>query len=91
MEFFRGIVQKAEQHFQKATNAKGLLQRALPPPRDLDSPDLPHEDFDRVAVAYGLSYDSLDIGRVEPPSASDDIPSFPIRGYGDQYVSKDLV
>lgn len=48
----------------------------LPLPNDLDAPGLVPIDFDRLSVAYGLSFDKFDIGEV--------IPEFDIENVHDQ-------
>jgi len=40
----------------------------LPFPADLSAPKIPKQDYDRLAVAYGLSYSADDIGIFIPPS-----------------------
>ncbi len=41
-------------------------------PEDLDSPLLPDGSFDRLSVAYGLSYDPYDIGEIIKKSEIED-------------------
>jgi hypothetical protein len=45
----------------------------LPFPNDLSAPKIPAQDYDRLAVAYGLSYSVDDIGIFIPPSDIEEI------------------
>ncbi|MGH7389677.1 MAG: hypothetical protein ACREM3_09510 [Candidatus Rokuibacteriota bacterium] len=47
--------------------------------------------FHRLSVAYGLSFDALNIGRVSPPHESPDLPPPRKRQTEDRFVSKDQV
>jgi hypothetical protein len=50
--------------------------RHIPKPRDLDAPELIDEHFNRLSVAYGLSFDPDDLGSTlfaEPDSAKDSL------------------
>ena len=60
---------------------------------DIRSPeiDLPEavEGLGRLAVAWGLSHPPTEIGRIEPMSMIEDIPSTKGRDWRSFYVSKD--
>lgn len=45
----------------------------LPFPADLSASKIPMQDYDRLAVAYGLSYSADDIGIFIPPSDIDEL------------------
>jgi hypothetical protein len=88
--FYKRLLEQADIQLRSSMLAKGLIIRRLPTPDDFKG--LPIGDgFDRLAVAYGLSYDSLDIGHIEPPSGIEDLSGPPVRRYWEGYVSKDFV
>ncbi len=83
-------------------NVSGDIGRLYPPCRGIQSLSLTKpENFDaevgdqtyqRLAVAWGLSYAKTDIGTVSRPSEADDIPSRePYDWNGREFVSKDMV
>lgn len=60
-------------------------------PDILKAPGLNAKDFHRLSVAYGLSFDAFDIGRIRPiDDTPDDDPPPAGPSYTDAYVSKDL-
>lgn len=60
-------------------------------PDILKAPGLNAQDFHRLSVAYGLSFDAFDIGRIRPiDDTPDDDPPPAGPSYTDAYVSKDL-
>jgi len=60
-------------------------------PNILKAPGLNATDFHRLSVAYGLSFDAFDIGRIRPiDDTPDDDPPPAGPSYTDAYVSKDL-
>lgn len=68
-------------------SAKCHLQ-PMPPPHDLDAPGLDQEMTHRLSVAYGLSFDPLDLGET---IKADDVPDMqlePGRRIEDNYVDK---
>ncbi len=71
--------------------ARGLLLRTLPRPEHLLNDDIGDVLFHRLSVAYGLSFDALNIGRVSPPHESPDLPPPRKRQTEDRFVSKDQV
>ncbi len=70
-EISRQVVQLANQKAKAAwSNFGGLVVSPLPVPRDVSGVE---GVFSRLAVAYGLSFPDVNIGRMEPPSATQDI------------------
>ena len=70
----------------------GFQRMALPKPSDLEAPGLDAHHYHRLAVAYGLSFSSLDIGRITPPGEIPDIAANLVRlNVTSRYVSKDMV
>ena len=63
---------------------------SLPVPRDLDS-DVDAATFQRLGVACGLSFDSLDIGIIVPPSEVEDIEPARLKDWRSGFVDKDMV
>lgn len=60
-------------------------------PDILKAPGLNAKEFHRLSVAYGLSFDAFDIGRIRPiDDTPDDDPPPAGPSYTDAYVSKDL-
>lgn len=90
VEFYDVVVSRANRRFRSAVRTEGIKAKALPLPSELDSPDL-EGSFDRVAVAYGLSYGADDIGEIVPPSKIDDVPERSRRNLAGRFVSKDQV
>lgn len=62
----------------------------LPVPEDLEMPGNLATAYPRLAVAYGLSFDPFDIGKIKPESEIEDLP-IDGRGsrVGDSYVGKE--
>ncbi len=65
---------------------------SLPKPSNFRADDLAPEEYDRLAVAFGLSTRRDRIGEVIPPAVIDDIKR-DVRNmdYRDGYISKDMV
>ena len=62
-DLYKGIAEEFEQKRWKF----GIRWVPLPRPDDLDAPAIGDTHWHRLAVAYGLSYDPLDIGEIKPP------------------------
>jgi hypothetical protein len=45
----------------------------LPKPDNIDAPKLGSAEYHRLAVAYGLSFSAMDLGKIVPPEAVTDI------------------
>jgi hypothetical protein len=75
-----------------AIKVAGLSPMALPKPQNLEAPGLLNEQYHRLAVAYGLSFSHLDIGRTVPPAELEDIAlDASHRDTTTAFVSKDMV
>lgn len=69
----------------------GQLQRVnLRNPSNLAS-DLPEDQLHRYSVAVGLSYPTLELGKIIRPQDVPDIPAPPRPDWGTSFVSKDQV
>jgi hypothetical protein len=88
---FRGVVAQAHSRFCSVTTTRGLLLRTLPRPEHLVNEDIDDGLFHRLSVAYGLSFESFDIGGISPPYENPDISPRRRRDPGDRFVSKDQV
>jgi hypothetical protein len=91
LRIFRDVVNQTDSRFRSATTTRGLLLRTLPRPEDLVNEDIDDALFHRLSVAYGLSFQSFNIGGISPPHASPDVPRPPRRDPGDGFISKDQV
>jgi hypothetical protein len=85
------VMRDAKEEFCRWTTAVGLHLRTLPKPAQLANEDLDETMFHRLSVAYGLSFDALDIGEIAPPNTISNIPSPGQRIMTDRFVSKDMV
>jgi hypothetical protein len=72
------------------TQARGAPILPLECPEAFDAKTSPDE-FHRLAVAWGLSYPSFDIGELDRPSSIEDMGQKPVRETAREFVSKDLV
>jgi len=90
MRFYRSVVKESEQRFKSVTTATSVIPMTLEKPLNLSNEDVDELAFSRLAVAYGLSFDSLDIGEIQRPSEIEDIE---VRRASsrDDFVSKDQV
>jgi hypothetical protein len=71
VDFYTKIFQKFESNIPPFK----FVQLRLEFPDDLDAPLLPDGSYDRLSVAYGLSYDPYDIGEIIKKSEiEDDLP-----------------
>ncbi len=84
----------------KSTRARPLEIKRLPIPHNFDASALSGADqngenilslFHRSSVAFGLSYDALNIGEITPPSEVDPIHPIAPRRFDHLYVGKDQV
>jgi hypothetical protein len=63
----------------------------IPQPQKLEAPELPHNEYDRLAVAYGLSFTSDEIGKVISESKVGDINREKKANiFEERFVSKDM-
>ena len=69
------------------TRTDGIQRIELPVPDTIDCPE-PVADVGRLAVAFGLSYPPTEIGKISPPSFTEDILRQQARDYGKRLVSK---
>jgi hypothetical protein len=92
MRFFREAASQADNEFRKVMIAEPVRLRTLPKPEGLVNRDIDAGLFHRLSVAYGLSFDTFNIGSVTPPKEMEDIKvELRKRDYEKAYVSKDQV
>jgi hypothetical protein len=91
MRLFRDAIKHSEKTLCKVTTAKGLMCQELPRPSQLTSRDVSASLFQRLAVAYGLSFDVFDIGEIKAPQQIDDVPPPRITNLDELFVSKEQV
>ena len=86
----RDVVGKLHRSMKKNLANEGIRLLELPAPATIDLPQ-PLDDMSRMVVAFGLSYPPDEIGRIHPPSGTEDF-RIPERGsYTRGYVSKEQV
>lgn len=61
----------------------------VPSPQDLRGPVMTPADWQRLEVAYGLSFQIDDIGDFVPPSALSNPPPLPRRDPGSEFITND--
>jgi hypothetical protein len=78
--------------FQNSNHAYRVKIERLPQPQHLTAPELPENSYDRLSVAYGLSQNALDIGRIiQANEIEDDHPAVAPSDPLQRFVSKDDV
>ena len=90
-EVIRESGRRAAPGGMQGLSVRPFQETPIPRPHDLLPGDLLPTDWQRLAIAYGLSYASEDIGEFVPPSAVDRLPPLPIRSKDDGFISKDQV
>lgn len=91
LRVYQHAVDDAHARLVAAMRVRGLEPRTLPSPPVLEPRDLAADLFDRLSVAFGLSYGSYDFGSVESPSQIDDIPRPTRRELEESFIGKDAV
>ena len=91
---FRDFLRQANDEATKVWNMKGLHHRPMPALGLLGADGKPLDPaiFNRVNVAYGLSFPAINIGTIEPPNDIEDIdPPRRRRRWEDGFVGKEQV
>jgi hypothetical protein len=86
MEFYRRTPAVINEN---CTGGLSLAAEELPVPPRFDAPNLADEEFDRVSVAYGLSWPSL--GTIIRPQDIPPLPPLRRSDYRDQNVGKEMM
>jgi hypothetical protein len=88
---YQEMIKKLGTSLKAKTEIKGFYIKTIPKPEQLEAPDLPHQEYGRLAVAYGLSYTSFEIGEIIPESKISDIRQrVEFQNIEDRFVSKDM-
>lgn len=89
LNFYKYVIKDSEECMKKI-GCKCFKIMDLPTPEGLQAKGLSHNDYHRIAVAYGLSFPFEDIGKIIPPSEIEDIVhKKKIKEV--EYISKDMV
>ena len=87
IDFYQEVLRK----FQHEDKLKITLQ-TLPKPTNLNAPGLEEQEYGRLSVAYGLSFDPDDLGESEPSEPDDSsIEPRPRRDWESNYVDASMV
>ena len=73
IKFYRNVVKTLEGNLQSNTRFSGFNFKQIPIPGDLKAPKILIDSYHRLAVAYGLSFREMDIGRIIPRSIISDL------------------
>ena len=92
---FSEFLRQANREATRYWNMKGLINRQMPLPGLLGGDGIMLTEntvLSRLSVAYGLSYDRINIGRIEPPGEVPDVPPPPPSGQPDDvFIGKEQV
>lgn len=79
--------------FENKDHAYKVRVEKLPLPQGLNAPEMPENSYTRLSVAYGLSHNAMDIGRIIQANdiADDPKPPRDPDPYSEKYISKDDV
>jgi hypothetical protein len=87
-ELHRTRVRELGPWLRKHAQNGGIRLVELPIPRNIDLPE-PLEQFNRLAVAWGLSYPPTEIGEFRSPSKIADVPLPQPNDWAYHFISKD--
>ena len=77
IKFYRDTVKTINRNLKSTTSFSGFNFKQIPKPGDLEAHAISIDSYHRLAVAYGLSFRKLDIGRIVPKSVISDMPPPP--------------
>jgi hypothetical protein len=89
---YKDAIKKRGESIKRSTaDFAGFIIKNIPKPDQLAAPDLSLDDYDRLAVAYGLSFTVDEIGKVIPEKENADIMDEKRTANVDErFVSKDM-
>jgi hypothetical protein len=91
IELYDGVIFHLEEWLKKyIPSSEGLRRIRLPKPETLEA-DIDNDKYHRLAVAWGLSHESFNIGTYSRPSEIEDIPTRNVRRHDENFISKDMV
>lgn len=86
---YQSLFNDIEKRLEKSRYSLTFNRKELPFPRDLKNDDI---HFNRMAVAYGLSFPKYDIGDIIPPDKIKDlVPNLKTKDIENFYIDKDMV
>jgi len=89
LSIYQSLFRDIERKLRQSRYSLTFNSQELPLPRDLKNDDL---HFNRMAVAYGLSFPKFDIGGITPPEKIEDLVcNIKIKDIEEFYVNKDMV
>lgn len=93
-QLFEEFAHRADREFRNGWTTAGLRVRRLPVPKSLvaGAEPLERDVFSRLSVAYGLSYDAINIPKTEPPGDIEDIRAVgKARDYRERFIGPEQV
>ena len=92
LEAYRDALKVCSANLTDSLHIAAFDIKNIPKPEGLDAPYLLAEHYNRVAVAYGLSYDSDNIGGVVPPSQIPNIIRYEnVKDYTKGYIGAEVI
>ncbi len=92
LPLYQQVLRELNEFWKVHMATNGFEIRNIPKPQSLTAEPFVNDDFDRFAVAYGLSFPYYNIGEITPP---DDIKDIEIERIPTsnrfEYISKDMV
>ena len=86
-EFYMKLLERFTEH----DHPLRLVSTELPEPEDFEADLREGAPYNRLALAYGLSFDPFDIGQIIRMNDIDDMEPDPIVDFTDRYISKDMM
>ncbi len=77
IKFYQDIVKTINGNLISTAHFSGFDYKQIPKPSDLEAHSISIDSYHRLAVAYGLSFRKMDIGRIVPKSVISDMPPPP--------------
>jgi hypothetical protein len=92
IDLYQQIFDDIERKLQNTIYQLTFIKKEFPVPDDLKNSDINIRGFNRLAVAYGLSFPKYDIGEIIPPDPIEDLVcNIKIRDIEKFYIDKDMV
>jgi len=89
---YKRLFEDIEKKLENSKYKLSLIKKGLPIPRDFKNTDISERNFNRIAVAYGLSFPKYDIGNITPPDKIEDlVVNQKIRELTPYYIDKDMM
>ncbi|MYA36320.1 MAG: hypothetical protein F4030_10000 [Gammaproteobacteria bacterium] len=91
MQMYQEVVSGVGEWLQRHVHtSNGTRLIRLPKPESLEA-EISDDSYHRLAVAWGLSHESFNIGTYTRPSEIEDVPPKAIQNVEDAFISKDMV